>query len=45
MLRGQTVTIDFVATEAGEFPIICSEECGEGHAQMKGTLVVTAAAK
>ena len=45
VLRGQTVTIDFVATEAGEFPIICSEECGEGHAQMKGTLVVTAAAK
>lgn len=43
--RGQTATIDFVATEAGEFPIICSEDCGDGHMQMKGTLVVKAAAK
>jgi cytochrome c oxidase subunit 2 len=45
VLRGETVTIDFVASEAGEFPIICSEECGDGHARMKGTLVVTATAR
>jgi len=45
VLRGETITIDFVASEAGEFPILCSEECGDGHAQMKGTLVVTATAR
>lgn len=39
--RGTTpVTIEFTATEAGEFPILCSEYCGEGHNDMKGQLVV-----
>ncbi len=28
---GETVTIDFVASTAGTFPIMCSEYCGEGH--------------
>jgi cytochrome c oxidase subunit 2 len=45
VLRGETVTIEFVASESGEFPIICSEECGDGHLQMKGTLVVKATAQ
>jgi cytochrome c oxidase subunit 2 len=40
--RDGEVTIDLVATEAGEFPILCSEYCGKGHDVMKGMLVVAA---
>jgi cytochrome c oxidase subunit 2 len=36
------VAIEFTATEAGSFPILCSVFCGDGHDGMKGTLVVTA---
>jgi cytochrome c oxidase subunit 2 len=39
---GTPVTIDFVAASPGEFPILCSEYCGKGHDEMKGTLVVSA---
>jgi cytochrome c oxidase subunit II len=39
---GEPVSIAFTATEAGRFPILCSEYCGEDHDKMKGTLVVTA---
>jgi cytochrome c oxidase subunit 2 len=39
---GDPVTIEFVAAAAGEFPIMCSEYCGEGHEDMKGMLVVAA---
>jgi cytochrome c oxidase subunit 2 len=39
------ITIDFVATRPGEFPILCSEYCGNGHEEMTGTLVVKAKAK
>jgi cytochrome c oxidase subunit 2 len=42
---GKPITIDFVATSAGTFPIMCSEECGEGHEDMSGSLVVRAKAK
>ena len=38
---GKSVLIEFVATSAGEYPILCSENCGEGHEEMKGMLVVT----
>ena len=39
--RGTTpVAIEFTAGEIGEFPILCSEYCGEGHNDMKGQLVV-----
>ena len=38
----EPVMISFTATEAGRFPIVCSEYCGDGHEDMKGTLVVTA---
>ena len=34
------VVIEFTASEAGEFPILCSEYCGDGHEEMKGQLVV-----
>jgi cytochrome c oxidase subunit 2 len=36
------VAIEFTATEAGAFPILCSVFCGDGHGDMKGTLVVSA---
>ena len=39
---GDAVTIEFVASAAGEYPILCSEYCGDGHEDMKGMLVVTA---
>jgi cytochrome c oxidase subunit II len=41
--RGTTpVIIEFTASEAGEFPILCSEYCGDGHENMQGQLVVLA---
>ncbi len=39
------ITIEFVATTAGEFPILCSEDCGKGHNDMTGALVVRAKPK
>jgi len=39
---GDPVMIEFTATEAGRFPIVCSEYCGNGHDDMKGMLVVKA---
>jgi cytochrome c oxidase subunit 2 len=42
---GQPVTIDFVASAPGTYEILCSEECGDGHDSMQGTLVVKAKAK
>jgi len=38
---GKPVTIEFVAGAAGEYPIVCTEHCGEGHENMKGLLSVT----
>lgn len=38
---GKPVKIEFVATAAGDYPILCSEYCGEGHEEMKGMLSVT----
>lgn len=42
---GKPVTIDFVATGPGTYEILCSEECGDGHESMTGTLVVVAKPK
>jgi cytochrome c oxidase subunit 2 len=39
---GKPVNIDFVASAPGEYPILCSEYCGDGHEDMKGMLVVSA---
>jgi cytochrome c oxidase subunit 2 len=36
------VTVEFTASEAGRFPFLCSEYCGDGHDDMKGMLVVLA---
>ncbi len=40
--RGDTVTIEFTPNVAGEFPILCTEFCGDGHEEMKGRLIVKA---
>jgi cytochrome c oxidase subunit 2 len=42
---GQAVTIDFVAAAPGTYEILCSEECGDGHDEMTGTLTIKAKAK
>ena len=39
---GETVTVEFIADQAGTFAFTCSEYCGTGHSQMKGKLVVQA---
>ena len=39
------VIINFTPTAEGEFPIVCSEYCGKGHDDMRGTLVVRARAE
>lgn len=41
---GDPVDIPLVASEAGTFPILCTEDCGRGHDDMTGTLVVKAVA-
>ena len=38
------VIIEFTADALGRFPILCSAYCGNGHDDMKGTLVVLASA-
>jgi cytochrome c oxidase subunit 2 len=38
--KGEPVTVEFVADQAGTFPFQCSQFCGFGHKNMKGTLVV-----
>lgn len=42
---GKPVTIEFTAAAAGEYDILCSEYCGDGHETMAGTLVVQARPK
>ena len=38
--KGQAVTIEFTADQAGSFPFQCSHFCGMGHSKMKGELIV-----
>jgi cytochrome c oxidase subunit 2 len=37
---GEPVVLEFDASQAGLFPITCSEYCGKGHQEMKAVLVV-----
>jgi cytochrome c oxidase subunit 2 len=39
---GKPVAIEFTPSAAGNFDILCSEYCGDGHEAMTGTLVVQA---
>jgi cytochrome c oxidase subunit 2 len=41
----EPVVIEFVASAPGEYPVLCSEYCGNGHKDMTGTLVVRAKPK
>src|SRR6266446_1371961 len=36
--KGEAVTIEFTADQAGTFPFECSHFCGLGHKKMKGQL-------
>ena len=38
--KGTTVVVEFTADKAGTFQFHCSNVCGFGHRNMKGTLVV-----
>jgi cytochrome c oxidase subunit 2 len=38
--KGETVTVEFTADQAGTFPFQCAKFCGLGHKNMKGELVV-----
>ena len=42
---GETVTVEFIADQAGTFAFTCSEYCGAGHSRMKGKLVVLVTGK
>jgi cytochrome c oxidase subunit II len=37
---GEPVTVEFVADQRGTFEFFCTEYCGAGHRNMRGTLVV-----
>ena len=39
--KGEAVTIEFTADQAGTFPFECSHFCGLGHQKMKGQLTVS----
>ncbi len=43
--RGKTVDVEFVASEPGRFEVLCTEDCGKGHDDMVGTLVVESVAR
>lgn len=38
--EGQTVTVDLPTDQAGTFDAFCSVPCGEGHADMKATIII-----
>jgi heme/copper-type cytochrome/quinol oxidase subunit 2 len=38
--KGEPVTVEFTADQAGTFPFECSHFCGLGHQKMKGQLRV-----
>lgn len=44
VVPGQVSKLTFTFDEIGEFPYICTEYCGQGHAAMFGTVSVVSAA-
>lgn len=40
LVPGETVNIEFVADKKGTYTFFCSVQCGAGHSDMKGTLIV-----
>jgi cytochrome c oxidase subunit II len=43
--NGEPATAQFIAPDAGEYEIACSEFCGHGHGQMKAALVIVSATR
>jgi cytochrome c oxidase subunit 2 len=43
--KGKTVDVELVASEPGTFAVLCTEDCGKGHDDMAGSLVVKAVAR
>jgi cytochrome c oxidase subunit 2 len=43
--NGEPATVEFIAPDAGEYEIACSEFCGRGHGQMKAALVTVSATR
>ena len=39
---GEAVIVNFTPNAVGEFPVMCSEYCGDHHEDMRGMLVVQA---
>ncbi len=37
---GKTTTVKFTASKKGTFTFFCNVQCGQGHKDMKGTLIV-----
>jgi cytochrome c oxidase subunit 2 len=37
---GETVNVEFVADKKGTYTFFCNVQCGTGHSEMKGTLIV-----
>lgn len=37
---GETVSVEFTASKAGEHTFFCNVFCGDGHGKMRGTLIV-----
>lgn len=37
---GETTTIEFTADQTGTFPFSCSVNCGQGHSDMTGQIIV-----
>ena len=43
--NGEPATAQFIAPDAGEYEVACSEFCGHGHGQMKAALVIVSATR
>jgi cytochrome c oxidase subunit 2 len=41
IFMGKTVNIPLPTGKAGSFPFACSFQCGSGHADMKGQIIIT----
>lgn len=39
-MPGDSIPLEFTATETGEYTLYCAEYCGQGHSQMLGTVEV-----
>ncbi len=37
---GEEVTVEFIANKTGEFEFYCNVQCGAGHSDMRGKLIV-----